>query len=111
MYSRIRASGLANGWPYQPSTTCGPGDAQPEDQPAAGEVVERHRGHRGGGRRARGDLRDRGAELDPLGRRAPPGQRHQRVRAVGLGGPDRVEAEPLGLAIDSAAPGGGPPAQ
>ena len=24
MYSRVRASGLANGWPYQPSTTCGP---------------------------------------------------------------------------------------
>ena len=23
-YSRVRASGLANGWPYQPSTTCGP---------------------------------------------------------------------------------------
>ena len=22
--SRVRASGLANGWPYQPSTTCGP---------------------------------------------------------------------------------------
>ena len=23
-YSRVRASGLANGCPYQPSTTCGP---------------------------------------------------------------------------------------
>ena len=22
--SRVRASGLENGWPYQPSTTCGP---------------------------------------------------------------------------------------
>ncbi len=22
--SRVRASGLANGWPYHPSTTCGP---------------------------------------------------------------------------------------
>ena len=22
--SRVRASGLPNGWPYQPSTTCGP---------------------------------------------------------------------------------------
>ena len=32
-----------------------------------------------------------------LGRRAPPGQRRQAVRAVGLGRPDRVEAEALGL--------------
>ena len=29
MYSRIRASGLANGWPYQPSTTCGPDTPRP----------------------------------------------------------------------------------
>ena len=29
MYSRVRASGLANGWPYQPSTTCGPDTPRP----------------------------------------------------------------------------------
>ena len=29
MYSRIRANGLANGWPYQPSTTCGPETPSP----------------------------------------------------------------------------------
>src|SRR5271157_3407739 len=29
MYSRIRASGFANGWPYQPSTTCGPDTPSP----------------------------------------------------------------------------------
>ena len=29
MYSRMRASGLANGWPYQPSTTCGPDTPRP----------------------------------------------------------------------------------
>ena len=29
MYSRIRASGLANDWPYQPSTTCGPETPSP----------------------------------------------------------------------------------
>src|SRR3954454_6260459 len=23
-YTRVRASGFGNGWPYQPSTTCGP---------------------------------------------------------------------------------------
>src|SRR5579871_3772481 len=59
-YSRVRASGAGNGWPYQPSTTWGP-------------------------------------ETPPLGARAPPRERRQRVRAVGLGGPDRVVAQPLGL--------------
>ena len=29
MYSRVRASGLGNGWPYQPSTTCGPDTPSP----------------------------------------------------------------------------------
>ncbi len=29
MYSRVRASGLANGCPYQPSTTCGPDTPRP----------------------------------------------------------------------------------
>ncbi len=29
MYSRVRASGLANGIPYQPSTTCGPETPRP----------------------------------------------------------------------------------
>src|SRR5436305_5168181 len=29
MYSRILASGLANGWPYQPSTTWGPDTPSP----------------------------------------------------------------------------------
>ena len=28
-YSRVRASGLANGTPYQPSTTCGPDTPRP----------------------------------------------------------------------------------
>ena len=73
------------------------GDAETEDHPPAAEVVERHRRHRGRGRRPRRDLHDRRAELDLLGRRAPPGERHQRVGAVRLGGPDRVKAEPLGL--------------
>ena len=42
-------------------------------------------------------LHDAGAELDPLGVRAPPRERRQGVGAVRLGGPHRVEAEPLGL--------------
>ena len=29
MYSRVRASGLLDGWPYQPSTTCGPETPSP----------------------------------------------------------------------------------
>lgn len=29
MYSRVRASGLRNGMPYQPSTTCGPDTPRP----------------------------------------------------------------------------------
>ncbi len=29
MYSRVRASGFANGCPYQPSTTCGPDTPRP----------------------------------------------------------------------------------
>jgi hypothetical protein len=29
MYSRVRARGLAKGWPYQPSTTCGPETPRP----------------------------------------------------------------------------------
>ena len=28
-YSRVRASGLGYGWPYQPSTTCGPDAPRP----------------------------------------------------------------------------------
>ena len=32
-----------------------------------------------------------------VGVRAPPGQRREGVGAVGLGRPDRVEAEPFGL--------------
>ena len=28
-YSRVREIGLANGWPYQPSTTCGPETPSP----------------------------------------------------------------------------------
>ena len=97
MYSRVRASGLANGIPYQPSTTCGPETPRPRMKRPPERMVHRHRRHRRGGGLARGHLHDRRAELDPLRRGAPPGQRRQAVRAVGLGRPDRVEAEPLGL--------------
>ena len=89
--SRVRASGLANGWPYQPSTTCGPLTPMPRIDPAAGEVVEGQRVHRDRRRRPAGHLHDRGAEPDPGGLAAPPGQRRERVGAPRLGGEDRVE--------------------
>ena len=38
-----------------------------------------------------------GAELERGRARSPPRERRERVGAVGLGGPDRVEPEPLGL--------------
>ena len=59
------------------------------------EVVERERGHRHRGRRARRELADRRAELDRRRLRAPPRERRQRVGAVRLGGPARVEPEPF----------------
>ena len=62
-----------------------------------GQVVERHRRHRRGRRRARAHLHDAGAELDALGVRAPPRQRGEGVAAVRLGGPHRGEAEAFGL--------------
>ncbi len=70
--------------------------AEAQHEPPAGQVVERDRVHRGGRGRARGHLRDAGAQAHPPGARAPPGQRRERVGAVGLGGPDGVEAEGLG---------------
>ena len=80
-----------------PRRPAGPETPEPEDEAPAREVVDRHRGHRRRGRLARRHLHDRRAELEPLGRRAPPGERRQPVGAVGLRGPDRVEPEPLGL--------------
>ena len=71
--------------------------AEAEDEPTAGQVVEGHRRHRRGRRSAGRHLGDGRAELDVLGARAPPGQRHQGVRAVRLGRPDRVEPQPFGL--------------
>ena len=61
------------------------------------EVVHGDRGHRGRRRLARRQLHDRGAEPHVLSLGAPPGQRGEPVGAVRLRGPDRVEAEPVGL--------------
>src|SRR5699024_6036192 len=71
------------------------GDAEPEREPAAGQVVERHGAHRCGGGRARGQLHDGGGQADVLGERPVPGQRGERVRTPGLRGEDGVEARPV----------------
>src|SRR5207249_10868684 len=57
-------------------------DAEPEEEPAARELVERGRGRRGHGRRARRHLHDRRAEVDLRRLPADPGERRHRVRAV-----------------------------
>jgi hypothetical protein len=74
------------------------GHPQAQDEAvAAGQRVHGlglHGRHR---RRAAGQLHDAGAQPDPLGLGGQVSQRRDRVRAVRLGRPDRVEAEPLRL--------------
>ncbi len=72
------------------------GDAETEDVPAAGEVVQGQRRHRAGGRRARRQLHHRGAQPHPGRLAAPPRQWGERVRPPRLGGEHRVEARLLG---------------
>ena len=94
--SRVRASGLPNGWPYQPSTTCGPLTPMPrmtrpfERWSSVSTCIAIDVGVRPG------HLHDRRAELDPRGLAAPPGQRGERVAPPRLGGEDRVEPGVLG---------------
>ena len=63
-------------------------------------MVEGHGMHRGGRRRARRHLDNAGPQFNLLGMSAHPGKRRQRIRAIGLGAPDRVVAEGLG-ALDA----------
>ena len=72
----------------------------PEQHPAVRDVVERGGGHGGHRRGAAGHLEDRRADLDPLGVGREPGEHGGGVGAVGLGGPDGVEARGLRLAHD-----------
>src|SRR3954451_4985442 len=74
----------------------GAGGAEAEEEAAAGEFVDRRPGHRRRRGRARRHLQDRRAEVDLLGPRRQPGEHADHVGAVGLGGPDRLEAHPLG---------------
>ena len=74
-----------------------PGRADAEDHPPAGELIQRRRRHRRHRRRAAGHLEDRRAEPDLRGRLREPAEDGRRVGPVGLRGPHRVVAEPLGL--------------
>src|SRR5260221_4096451 len=59
-----------------------PGGAEAEEEAAAGELVDRRPRHRGGGRRARRHLQDRGAEVDRLRLRGEPGKDADHVGAI-----------------------------
>ena len=95
-YSRVRARGFGYGWPYQPSTTCGP------DAPSPSTIRPPERWSRVSAliAVAVGVRAAIWTMLVPsrirLVERAVPGQRRERVRAVRLRRPHRVEAELLG---------------
>jgi len=72
-----------------------PRRAEAQDEAPVGKVVDGGRGHRGHGGAARGDLKDACPELDARRAGGQPGERRGGVGAVGLGGPQRVVAEPL----------------
>ena len=94
------APGLGVGHAVPAFGDLGAGRAEAEHEAAAGELVDRRPRHRRRGRRARRDLEDRGAEVDRRRLRREPGEDADDVGAVGLGGPDRLEAGPLGRLDD-----------
>src|SRR3954465_3852309 len=94
-YSRVRASGLSNLTPYQPSETCGPETPRPsrnrppesEARGAAGIAGMGGGGRGGRGGRARRDREDGRADVDALGLGGDPGEHGGGVGPVRLGGP------------------------
>lgn len=87
----------AVGHPVKPLDHLGPRRADPEREATAGEFVDPGRGHGQQSRRPAVDVDDRGPDLDALGPgRDVTGQR-DRVEAVGLGQPDRVQPDDLQL--------------
>ena len=97
MYSRVRPSGCVEAHAVPALGDLRAGDAEPEAEAAAGERVDRCRGHRSHRRRAAGDLEDRGADVDALGLGRDPGEHGRCVRAVGLSRPHDGIAERVGL--------------
>ena len=75
-----------------------PRRAEPHQEPAAREHVQRRGGHRRVRRRPSGQLHDRRAEPDRRRQRAEPGERRDRVDAPRLGRPRGRVPEPLRLA-------------
>ena len=91
-YSRVRPSGCGEPHPVPALAHLRAGDAEAEPEAAPGQRVERggrHRRHRG---RPGRDLHHRGAEADPLGQGADPGQHGGGVRAVRLGRPGHARS-------------------
>ena len=95
-YSAVRPIGSANRTPCQPSDTCGP------DTPEARAGTGRRTGRPGWPRSSRSSPAcGRGSAAPPIRCRSggPGGDRGQhghRIRPVGLGRPDAVEAESIG---------------
>src|SRR3954447_149659 len=74
-----------------------PGGTDAAQKPVARQRLQGHRRHRGAGRRAGRHLHDAGARLDASRARQHPGDWTDRVCAVSLAGPYRVETEPFGF--------------
>ncbi len=97
-YSRVRWSWRANGWPCQPSATCGPDEPMPrsmrppESWSSVAAVIAVIAGVRPGIWKIAEPI------LMRLGLRGEPGEDRRGVGPVRLGGPDGVEADALGLA-------------
>ncbi len=89
--------GLRVGLPVPTLDDLWAGRPETEDDAALGEMVKGHCRHRGRGGCPRRHLDDARAELQAGRVRTPPRERGERVGAVGLRRPHRVEAEPLGL--------------
>ena len=96
-YSRVRASGRANGTPCQPSDTCGPDTPSPsrkrppDSTSSVAAVIAVAAGVRAGiCMRAE-------PEPDPLGHGGHVAEHRHRILAPRLGHPDRVETRLVGL--------------
>ena len=74
-----------------------PGHTQPQEEPAAAQLVEGRRGHRRHRRRAGMHLEDGRSDMDSVGLGRDPAEHGYRVGSIGLGGPDRVVVEALGF--------------
>ncbi len=83
------------------------GRAEPEQEPAAGQLGQRARGLGHRDRAAGADLDHAGAEQHPPGAPGEPAERGRRVGPPGFGDPADVQAQPLGLQreVERAGPG------